>query len=282
MVAILNKLCGFSGAHGSGKSTLLKMMKAMQGQHVHVHEGSVSRKQQDKRKIVVADIAKSFELIKEFQDGVLDDIIDRDLKILSGSLTGVHLVDRSPADVITYSWLWLSEFLINNQGEADKCFDWYTKIYNKCYQHLRANYETVFFINIPSELSFVEEENRASKETVYKFQNFMYLFLNSENSHIRLPIQHISINHPLADRVDAITSHLSSMIEEDKKVQDIISIVYKQPVWRDLLDKDSLNLYEKYVQLGYLNVTQITDRDMYSLTQKSFKLWKKMKEAYGY
>lgn len=148
------RVVGLCGSHGSGKTTIVNHVRAMHGA---VDETpSLSRAAQ--AALGWDDMSRAEESAANMwalQDAILAAMRQRDETINAGTIP--MLVDRTPADLIGYTLLWLSRI---PQRQVDwKRYDSYKM---QCLQ-LASRYRRQLFVPFRPEIVFVPESDRADE-----------------------------------------------------------------------------------------------------------------------
>lgn len=146
---------GLCGTHGTGKSTVIKGLKEV---GVHVEDSQLSRTAQKMLGWDSLDrVTESADNLWALQDAILAAMYDRDKRI-NDSKT-FTIVDRTPADVYAYTFLWLLK--LDEIGRENR--ERHTRFCAQC-RHLASNYALHIYFPIREEIPFVAEAQRAKLE----------------------------------------------------------------------------------------------------------------------
>jgi hypothetical protein len=146
---------GLCGTHGTGKSTVIQGLKAA---GLPVEDSQLSRAAQKMLGWESLDpVNESAENVWLLQDAILAAMYDRDKRI-NDSKT-FTIVDRTPADVYAYTFLWLLK--LESIGRENR--ERHTVFCGQC-KHLASNYALHIYFPIREEIPFVAEAQRAKLE----------------------------------------------------------------------------------------------------------------------
>jgi thymidylate kinase len=171
------KLIAFSGAHSTGKTSTLDAIKAANIFDIYVDDFKASRQAQAELGMELSDIIADPKLMREFQTRILYSKWEHEKELIK-SREGIILVDRSPADIYAYTYMW------NEQHPNLTWFEPYELRLTVMIQ------EYAFIVDFPiiDEVPFVEESGRATLETRARHSRLTtgFLKLRAPNSHHRL------------------------------------------------------------------------------------------------
>jgi predicted ATPase len=149
------RIVGLCGTHGTGKSTIIKGIKDL---GYPVNQAQLSRSAQKTLGWdTLARAQESKANMWALQYAILDAMFDRDQEALETS--EIVLVERTPADVWSYTEMWCRRLLIDHMTDRQAV------VYKKACRDMATNYCNFLFVPISDAVSFVADPNRADLES---------------------------------------------------------------------------------------------------------------------
>lgn len=171
----MGRIIGLSGSQGTGKSTILQWA---QDDGYYVHKKGLSRTaQQMLGWDNLYTVKDSLENIFKLQDLVLDLLIKRDYSL---SLVNDNvLVERTPADLWAYTWLWLQPY------EPELYEPWFYEYQEKLVEQSKI-YDTLLLVPIVDEIPFVYDPQRANVDSRQEVQDYIFSFANLHFKNVKV------------------------------------------------------------------------------------------------
>lgn len=149
----------FAGAHSTGKTTTLNAIKGNGWPDIKVDDFRASRSAQAKMGFELADIVKEKKLYHRFQDLTLALKLEHEKQFLDARYSFV-LVDRSPADIYAYAYMWH----YSDPNLTDEDHKWFHE-YEEATIRALSDYDKIINFPIIEEVPFVAESGRATADT---------------------------------------------------------------------------------------------------------------------
>ena len=129
-------IIGISGSQGQGKSTLIKAATE-NNRRFSAHDVQTSRNLLKRWDITLGEVNAYMPLKIKFQDQLIEDHI-RTLRLINQS-SGIHLVERTFADIFTYAVL--------SVGPFNEYSEWLSDYYNQCKEAKLEYFDRVIYLN---------------------------------------------------------------------------------------------------------------------------------------